>query len=110
MEVISDGKSFKNIALKSHDVTDDAGVNSSYNISGKETVDGKLFIVDESYDASQTPMVTDANGNLQKGGISRYTNDQNHTIMIEAIGINKIEISVDEDGDGKVDSQEVIDY
>ena len=66
--------------------------------------------MDESYDASQTPMITDKDDNLQKGGKARYTNDQNHTIMIEAIALNKLQISADEDGDGKADAQEVIDY
>jgi len=31
-------------------------------------------------------------------------------IMTEAVEVNKLKISVDKDGDGKVDSEEVIDY
>jgi hypothetical protein len=108
MEVDVDGKTFKTVALKSYDVTGDNGINRTYDISGKEIVDGKTFIVDESYDASQTPMVTGVDGKLQKGGKARYTNDQNHSIMIEAVDTNKIKISVDEDRDGKVDKEEII--
>jgi len=108
MEVIIDGKTFKTIALKSHEAIAEDGKSIEYNLAGKETIDGKIFTVDETYDASQTPMVTDADGNLQKGGKSRYTNDQNHTIMIEVIDVNKVQISVDKDGDGKVDNQDMI--
>ncbi len=110
MEVVVDGKSFKSIALKSLDVLKEDGTTVSYDISGKEIVDGQTFIVDETYDASKTPMITDVDDNLLKGGKAYYTNDQNHTIMMEAIETNKIQISVDEDGDGKVDKQEVISY
>lgn len=110
MEIISDGQRYRSINLKTHEVTDDNGVTTSYDISGKEMIDGKIFIVDERYDASKTPMVTDASDVLQKGGKMRYTNEQNHTIWFEAIDLNKIQISVDEDGDGKIDTQEIIDY
>ncbi len=110
MEVVIDGKSFKSINLKSVDMLKEDGTTVSYDISGKEIVDGEIFIVDKTYDASKTPMITDADDNLLKGGEAHYTNEQNHTIVIKSIDTNKIQISVDEDGDGKVDKQEVISY
>jgi hypothetical protein len=108
MQAISAEHNYKSENFKSHETKNQDGSITSYDISGKQTIDGLTLIVDETYDASQTPMTTDKDNNLQKGGKARYTNDQNHTIMIEAIGVNKIQISVDEDGDGNVDSQEVI--
>lgn len=110
MEAISAEHSYKSENFKTREIENENGSTSSYDVSGKQTIDGLTLIVDETYDASQTPMITDADGNLQKGGKSRYTNELNHTIMIEAIETNKIEISVDEDGDGEVDKKEVIDY
>jgi len=107
MEITSSDESYKSIDLKSHE-SDINGVVTSYPISGKEIVGGVVFIVDESYDASQTPQVYDTNDNLLKGGKTLYTNDQNHSIVIEAIEKNKIQISVDEDRDGKFDKQEIV--
>ena len=78
------------------------------NISGRKTVDGKTFIVDESYDHAENPMTYDKDGNLQIGGKQRYTNEENHTITIEAVGINQILISIDEDGDGKIDNVKTV--
>ena len=110
MEAISVEHSYKSENFKTHETKNKNGSITSYEVSGKQTIDGVTLIVDETYDASQTPMTIDKDDNLLKGGKTRYTNDQNHTIMIEAIEVNKIQISVDEDGDGKVDSQEVINY
>ena len=110
MEAISSEHTYKSEDFKTYEIENQDGSITSYDISGKQTIDGLTLIVDESYDASQTPMMTDKDDNLQKGGKARYTNDQNHTIMIEAIELNKLQISVDEDGDGKVDAQEVMDY
>jgi len=110
MEAISAEHSYKSENFKTHETENENGSTTSYDVSGKQTIDGLTLIIDETYDASQTPMITDSDDNLQKGGKARYTNDQNHTIMIEAIEVNKIEISVDEDGDGKADKKEVIDY
>ncbi len=110
MEIVVDGKTFKSINLKSKSTTDDNDLTHEYDISGKEIIDGKTYIVDESYDASQTPMVYDDDDNLLKGGKARYKNEQNQTIYVEAVDKNKIEIALDEDGDGKVDSKEIIDF
>jgi len=110
MQAVSAAHSYKSENLKSHEKENQDGSTISYDISGKQTIDGLTLTVDETYDASQTPMTTDKDDNLQKGGKARYTDDQNHTIMIEAIEVNKLKISVDEDGDGQVDSEEVIDY
>jgi len=107
LEIVSDQESYKSVDLKSieEELTDKT---STYYISGKEIVDGKTFIVDESYDSNSTPLVYDEDDNLLKGGKTLYTNDQNHSIVIEAIDKNKIKISVDEDRDGKVDKEEVV--
>jgi len=110
MEAVSAEHSYKSENFKTYEINNDNGTASSYDISGKQMIDGLTLIVDETYDASQTPMITDSDDNLQKGGKARYTNDLNHTIMIEAVEVNKIEISVDEDGDGEADKKEVIDY
>lgn len=110
MESLSAEHSYKSENLKTHETTNPDGSTTSYDISGKQTVDGLTLIVDETYDASQTPMTYDQDGNLQKGGKARYTDEQNHTVMIEAAGVNKLKISVDENGDGKADREEVINY
>jgi hypothetical protein len=110
MEIIYNGESYKAIDLKSIEIEKEDETTISYNISGKEIVEGKTFIVDESYDHSKTPFVYDYNGNLLKGGIEHYTNDQNHYISIEAVDKNRLKISVDEDRDGKIDKEEIIDY
>jgi hypothetical protein len=107
LEIVSDQENYKSVNLKSieEELTDKT---STYYISGKEIADGKTFIIDESYDGSRTPLVYDKDDNLLKGGKTLYTNDQNHSIVIEAIDKNKIKISVDEDRDGKVDKEEVV--
>ncbi len=110
MEMVVDGQTFKSINLKSKSTIDDNDFTHEYDISGKEIIDGKTYIVDESYDASQTPMVYDDDDNLLKGGKAHYKNEQNQTIYVEAVDKNKIEIALDEDGDGKVDSKEIIDF
>ena len=74
------------------------------NISGKKIINNKVFIVDEHYNHATTPIVYDANGRLQIGGIQQYLDDQNHTIKMEIVDIDTIQISVDIDGDGKADS------
>ncbi len=79
-----------------------------YPVSGEEIVDGVTYRVDESYDASKTPMMIDNNGDLLKGGKSKYLDGENHPVTLEATNKNEITVSVDTDGDGQADQQEVI--
>jgi len=79
-----------------------------YPISGKETIGDKSYTVDSSYDASTTPMKISGEGNIEKGGKFKYIDNQNHYITIEAIGTNKMQVSVDNDGDGKADQAEIV--
>jgi len=81
---------------------------SMYPISGKEMIDNEFYTVDSSYDASKTPMVMDEEGNIEKGGKFKYLNSKKHHITIETIEKNKMQISVDVDGDGKADQAEVV--
>lgn len=107
MTLIYGNQTYKSEALKtSYSFTD--GKYYTYPISGKQTIDNEFYTVDSTYDASKTPMVMDDNGNTDKGGKYKYINSKNHHITIEAIEKNKIQISVDNDGDGKADQAEVV--
>ncbi len=108
IEIISDDESYESVDLKYIKKELANGGINSYNISGKEIVNGVTFIVDESYDAKLTPVVEDSEGNILKGAKELYTNDQNHSITVEAIEKNKIQLSVDTDRDGKADQLEEI--
>jgi len=79
-----------------------------YPISGEEIVNGKSFRVDESYDASHTPMLMDDDGSMKKGGKSKYIDSKNNHITVEATAKDELTITVDTDGDGKADEKEVI--
>ena len=79
-----------------------------YPLSGEEIIDGKTYRVDESYDASKTPMIIDQNDDLLKGGKFKYLDEANHPVTLEATDKNEITVSVDTDGDGQADQQEVI--
>ncbi len=108
MVIVTSKETYKSVDLKSIETEFSDGSSSSYSVSGKEIVNGKAFIVDESYDAKLTPINEDKDGNILKGAKAKYTNDQNHSITIESIERNEIQISVDIDGDGKSDQVEVI--
>lgn len=86
------------------------GATSTYEISGSFTVNDKTFTVDESYDTSKTPEVTDKDDNLLKGMKKRYITSDGSTVTIEAIEKNKVQITVDTDGDGNADEMETINY
>jgi len=107
MVLVTNNSIQETIAFKTHETTQ-GNYTSIINVSGKKIIDGKTFIVDESFDHNNTPFVYDGDENLRIGGIQRYKDDQNHTIMMEVIEVNQIKVSVDKDGDGKAESVEVI--
>ncbi len=79
----------------------------NYPISGKISIDGSLFLtVDPDYDASQTPIVYDTNGKLQKGGLAKYHDEPNHQVEVQATDIDELTIWVDENGNTQKDSGE----
>jgi len=106
-EIVTQSSTQKTFFFKTKEFSKDDTIQIT-NISGQKIVDGKTFIVDESFEHADNPMTYDKDENLQIGGKQRYTNEENHTIMIEAVGINQILISIDEDGDGKIDNVETI--
>jgi hypothetical protein len=108
IEILSGEQSYKSENFKYMEKELSDGKISSYNLSGKEIVDGKTFIVDSSYDGSITPLLTDKDENLISGK-TLYTNDQNHSIVVEVIEGNKLKLSIDEDRDGVIDKEEIID-
>ena len=108
IEILSGEQSYKSENFKYMEKELSDGKTSSYNLSGKEIVDGKTFIVDSSYDGSITPLITDKDENLLSGK-TLYTNDQNHSIVVEVIEGNKLKLSIDEDRDGVIDKEEIID-
>jgi len=109
MTIIYDGQTYQSEDLKiAHAFTNNKFY--TYPISGKQTIGDVSYTVDSTYDASKTPMVTDDEGNIDKGGKSKYINNQNHHITIEAIDTNKMQVSVDTDGDGKDDQSEIISF
>jgi hypothetical protein len=76
--------------------------------SGQEDIGtGVYFTVDPNYNASQTPMVTDMNDKLQIGGLFKYLDGKNHKIQLEATAVDKLTISVDENGNGTFEASEV---
>lgn len=108
IEIETDDYTYKATNLKSRETEMSNGSTSSYEISGSFSIDDETFSVDESYDASATPEITDIYGNILKGAKKRYLDDQNHTVTIEAVEQNKLHITVDTDGDGEADEAEVI--
>jgi len=81
---------------------------SIYEISGKIVQDGITYRVDEQYDSSKTPIISDNNDNVVSG-IAKYYDDKNQHIIMTVIDKNQIKISVDTDNDGDIDEEETID-
>jgi hypothetical protein len=79
-----------------------------YPISGEEILGDETYKVDSSYDASKTPMILDNQGNIEEGGIFKYINSKNEHIILEAVEKNKIKISTDTDGDGKIEDSKIV--
>ncbi len=77
-------------------------------ISGKEKIgNSAYFTVDTSYDASATPFKEDKDGNLQKGGLFKYKDKNNHKVELEVTDTNVVTVRVDSDGDGSFSSDEI---
>lgn len=108
--ITSNENSYQSIDLKSKETFTSDDTISYYNISGKEILDGETYIVDSTYDGSTTPLVIDDEGNIQKGGKTRYTNEQGHIITLEVIEENRVLFTVDTDGDGTPDQATELSY
>ncbi len=67
------------------------------------------FRADSSYDGQlDTPMIIDIDGNLQKGGIFKFINEENNQVVIEVTDTNVFTIRVDLNGDGEFSANEVV--
>lgn len=109
MTVFIGDEKYETNALKTVSVFDEAHNQLQfYMVSGEERLGGESYRIDESYDASKTPMVIDSNGDLRKGGKFRYIDAQNHIITLEVTEKNQVTVSIDTDGDGKVDEEETM--
>jgi len=96
----------ENLIYKEKSLED--GTYIEFPISGKEKIgDSAYFTVDTTYDASKTPFREDKDGNLLKGGLFKYKDSKNHTVMLEVMDTNIIKVSIDSDGDGKFSADEV---
>ncbi len=95
----------KNLVYKMQDAGNSFEV---FPVSGSENFGtGVWFTVDSHYDASQTPMVTDMNGDLQVGGLFKYLDGANHKVEVEATATNEVTVRVDENGNGSFEASEV---
>ncbi len=109
MTVLFGEERYESKALKTVMIMDEgAQTLAYYPVSGEERFGGRSYRVDESYDASKTPMVIDSNGDMLKGGKFRYIDDQNRLITVEVTQKNKMTVSIDTDGDGKADETETM--
>ena len=68
------------------------------------------FTIDSTYDYYLSPMVIDAQGVLQKGGLFKFINRENHQVTIEATDINEFTIKVDLDANKIFGVDETIIY
>jgi len=76
--------------------------------SGEENFGtGIYFKVDPNYNAGQTPMVSDYNGNLLAGGMFKYLDGVNHKVEVEATAVNEVTVRVDENGNGTFEENEI---
>ena len=109
MTVLFGKERYESKALKTVMILDDAAETFAYYpVSGEERFGGNSYRVDESYDASKTPMVINSNGDMQKGGKFRYIDGQNRLITVEVTQKNRLTVSIDTDGDGKADEKETM--
>ncbi len=96
----------ENLIYKSKESQDGSYI--SFPISGKEKIgDSAYFTVDTSYDASATPFKEDKDENLQKGGLFKYKDKNNHKVELEVTDTNIVTVRVDSDGDGSFSSDEI---
>ena len=109
MTVLFGNERYESRALQTVMIMDESAQTFAYYpVSGEERFGGTSYRVDESYDASKTPMVIDSNGDMLKGGKFRYIDDQNRLITVEVTQKNKMTVSIDTDGDGKADETETM--
>ncbi len=84
------------------------GSYESYPVSGKISIDGSpLLTVDPDYDASKTPIVYTADGDLKAGGVEKYLDEAGHSVEVRISDTKELTIWVDENGNGKQDSGEI---
>lgn len=96
----------ENLIYKSKDLQDGSYI--EFPISGKEKIgESAYFTVDTSYDASKTPFKEDQNADLQKGGLFKYKDKENHKVELEVTDTNIVTVRVDSDGDGKFSIDEI---
>ncbi len=78
-----------------------------YPVSGEEKIgDGSYFSVDSTYDASQTPFISDENSNLLSGKF-KYIDDKGHQVELEVTKKNEVSVKVDENGDNNFSRNEI---
>ena len=78
-----------------------------YPVSGEEKIgDGAYFSVDSTYDASQTPFISDENSNLLSGKF-KYIDDKGHQVELEVTKKNEVSVKVDENGDNNFSRNEI---
>ena len=82
------------------------GTLEEYPVSGYEQIgDSALFEVDPTYDAGQTPFVTDAHDDTISG-TARYLDDKKHAVEISVPAKNIVGVKVDQNGDGTFSEDE----
>lgn len=95
----------ENLIYRAKDLNDGSSI--EYPVSGKEKIgESAYFTVDTAYDASATPFVTDAQGDL-KSGKFKYIDKKSHAVELEITATNEVTVRVDEDGNGSFVGDEV---
>ncbi len=84
------------------------GSKRSNSTSSSYMVDSENFTIDSNYDYYQTPMIIGADGNLQKGGLLKFTDKKDREVIIEATDTNKVVIKIDLNNDGIFTEDEMI--
>lgn len=107
MKLDSEEKQYKSVALVTHVKMTQKG-EAFYFESGKKYINNELYTVDDTYDASKTPMTISDDGDLLKDGKMKFYNEGNYHITLEAVAKNQVKVSVDTDNDGEDDESEIV--
>lgn len=73
-------------------------------LGGKDITQSQ-FTKDVNY-ASNTPILVDSEGNIVKGGILKYFDSENHSVVLVATNKNQLTISIDFNDDGVFSDEE----
>jgi len=76
-------------------------------VSGKEKIGNSVyFMVDPSYDASQTPFKSNKEEQLVNG-MFKYLDEDNNSVELEITSKDIVTVRIDQDGDGKFSENEI---